>query len=114
MSEDKIPQDYSAKSEVGFVRVRRTKFQRTLIDLKKAPPTALLGMIIILTYIIVALFAPQIAPYGEAEVFMVPYAPWGGDHILGTDQIGRDIFTRLIYGARNTVGIALMLSLIHI
>ncbi len=112
MSEDKIPQDYSAKSEVGFVRVRRTRFQRTLIDLKKAPPTALLGMIIILTYIIVALFAAQIAPYGEAEVFLVPYAPWGGDHILGTDQIGRDIFTRLIYGARNTVGIALMTTLL--
>ncbi len=112
MEEDRIPQSYSAKSEVSFVRVRRTKFQRALIDLKKAPITALLGIFIILTYVIVALFAPQIAPYGEAEVFLVPYAPWGGDHILGTDQIGRDIFTRLIFGARNTVGIALITTLL--
>lgn len=104
--------NYSAKSEVSFVRTRRTRLQRAIIDLKKAPPTALIGIMIIVTYIIVAVFAAQIAPYGEAEVFLVPYAPWGGDHILGTDQIGRDIFTRLIYGARNTVGIALLTTLL--
>ena len=38
--------------------------------------------------------------YGEAEVFAQPYAPWGGEHLLGTDQIGRDIYSRMIYGAR--------------
>ena len=60
----------------------------------------------IFAYIIVALFAPLIAPYGEAEVFPIPYAPWSSEFLFGTDQIGRDIFSRLIYGARNTVGIA--------
>ena len=60
----------------------------------------------IFSYIIVALFAPLIAPYGEAEVFPIPYAPWSSEFLFGTDQIGRDIFSRLIYGARNTVGIA--------
>ena len=49
---------------------------------------------------------PLIAPYGEAEVFPDPYAPWSANHIFGTDQIGRDIFSRLIFGARNTVGVA--------
>jgi peptide/nickel transport system permease protein len=63
-------------------------------------------MIVIAAYVIVAVFAPWIAPYGQAEVFPVPYAPWGGDHMFGTDQIGRDILSRMIYGARNTVGIA--------
>jgi peptide/nickel transport system permease protein len=65
-------------------------------------------MIVITIYILVAIFAPWIAPYGEAEVFAQPYAPWGGEHLLGTDQIGRDIYSRMIYGARNTVGIALV------
>ena len=64
-------------------------------------------MIVISFYLIVALFAPIIAPYGEAEITPIPYAPWGGEHMFGTDQIGRDILSRLIFGARNTIGIAL-------
>ncbi|MGB0844372.1 MAG: ABC transporter permease [Alphaproteobacteria bacterium] len=87
--------------------MKRSLGQRIWIDLRKAPLSAWFGMIVILVYAFVALFAPLIAPYGEAEIFPVPYAPWGGDFVLGTDQIGRDILSRLIYGARNTIGIAL-------
>ena len=36
------------------------------------------------------------------------YAPWGGEHLLGTDQIGRDVFSRLIFAARNTLGICFL------
>ena len=64
-------------------------------------------MAIILFYLVLAVFAPLIAPHGEAEVFAVPFAPWSAEHLFGTDQIGRDIFSRLIFGARNTIGIAL-------
>ena len=78
MERDQMSYEYSAKSEVSFKRVRRTKIQRALLELKKAPATALLGLVIIIAYVTVALFATQIAPYGEAEVFAVPYAPWGG------------------------------------
>ena len=98
---------YSAKDEVGQVRTRRTWRQRAWIELRKAPFTAWLGMIVISAYLIVALFAPVFAPYGEAEITPIPYAPWGPEHIFGTDQIGRDILSRLIFGARNTIGIAL-------
>ena len=99
---------YSAAAEVGAVRKRRTRSERIWIELKKAPLTAWFGLIVITVYCLVALFAPLIAPHGEAEVFPAPYAPWGGDHVFGTDQIGRDVFSRLIYGARNTMGIALL------
>lgn len=98
---------YSAKDEVGQVRTRRTWRQRSWIELKKAPFTAWLGMIVISIYLIIALFAPLLAPYGEAEITPIPYAPWGAEHLFGTDQIGRDILSRLIFGARNTIGIAL-------
>ena len=98
---------YSAAAEVGQVRLRRTRAQRIWIDLKKAPLSAWFGLIVIAMYLLVAILADVLAPYGEAEVFPVPFAPWGGDHVFGTDQIGRDVFTRLIYGARNTMGIAL-------
>ncbi|MFT5113245.1 MAG: peptide/nickel transport system permease protein [Parasphingorhabdus sp.] len=99
---------YSAAGEVGQVRARRTLGEEIWRGLKSAPPTALFGMIVIFCYLFVAIFAPLLAPYGESEVFAVPYAPWGGDYLLGTDQLGRDIFTRLIYGARNTIGIAVV------
>ena len=97
---------YSALGEVGDFQQRRTRWARIRLDLAKSPMTAKFGLLVILIYIVVALFAPFIAPYGEAEVFPIPYAPWSSEFVFGTDQIGRDIFSRLIYGARNTVGIA--------
>jgi len=99
---------YSAKDEVYNLFIRRTILQRSFILLSKAPFTAWLGMIIVSSYFFVALFAPFLAPYGEAQIFKVPYAPWDNVHIFGTDRLGRDILSRLIYGARNTMGIALV------
>ena len=103
---------YSAFDEVGAVRRRRSLAERSWIVLKKAPPTAWFGMIIFFCYMFVALFAPWLAPFGEAEIFPVPFAPWDETHVFGTDQIGRDILSRLIYGARNTMGIALLTTLL--
>lgn len=103
---------YSATDEVTSFLEKRTTWSRTKILLRKSPATARFGMIVITIYILVAIFAPGIAPYGEAEVFAQPYAPWGGEHLLGTDQIGRDIYSRMIYGARNTVGIALVTTIL--
>ena len=98
---------YSALGEVGDFQQKRSRWARVRLDLAKSPITARFGLLVILIYVLVALFAPFIAPYGEAEVFPIPYAPWSSEFVFGTDQIGRDIFSRLIYGARNTVGIAL-------
>ena len=103
---------YSALGEVGAVRRRRNLAERSWIVLKKAPPTAWFGMIVFFCYMFVALFAPWLAPFGEAEIFPVPFAPWDETHVFGTDQIGRDILSRLIYGARNTMGIALLTTLL--
>ena len=103
---NKEKETYSALGEVGGFQQKRTRWDRIRLDLQKSPLTARFGLVVIFAYIIVALFAPFIAPYGEAEVFPIPYAPWSSEFIFGTDQIGRDIFSRLIYGARNTVGIA--------
>jgi len=97
---------YSALGEVGDFQQKRTRWARIKLDLAKSPLTARFGLLVILVYVFVAIFAPFIAPYGEAEVFPIPYAPWSSEFLFGTDQIGRDIFSRLIYGARNTVGIA--------
>jgi peptide/nickel transport system permease protein len=97
---------YSAAGEVGAAIEKRTIWSRFILDFKKSPYTARFGLIVVLLYIFVALFAPWLAPYGESQVFPAPYEPWSEKFVFGTDQIGRDILSRLIYGARNTVGIA--------
>ncbi len=74
---------------------------------KSAPPTAIFGLLVIALYVFVAVFAPVLAPYGESEIVGPEFLPRGEDgFILGTDNLGRDMLTRLIYGARNTIGIA--------
>jgi peptide/nickel transport system permease protein len=95
------------------VKARRTMRENVWRTLKKAPLSAWFGMIVISIYVFVALFAPWIAPYGEAEVVsQQPFELWSWTHWLGTDQLGRDMFTRLLYGARNTLGIAVATTLL--
>jgi len=77
----------------------------------KAPFSAKLGMLVIVVYVIAAVFAPIIAPYGESEIVGKKYMLANDSFILGTDNLGRDTFTRIIYGARNTVGIALITTI---
>ncbi len=105
--------DQTAPSAPRSVKARRTVAQNVWRTLKKAPLSAWFGMIVIATYIFVAFFAPWIAPYGEAEVVsQQPFELWSWKHWLGTDQLGRDMFTRLLFGARNTLGIALATTLL--
>ena len=83
-----------------------------LHELRKAPLTAKFGCIVVLFYIFVAVFAPVLAPFGESEVVGYEYEPGSTLNWLGTDSLGRDMATRMIYGARNTIGIALVTTLI--
>lgn len=80
--------------------------------LKNASPTARVGLAIMLAYIVVAIFAPALAPYRETEIVGEVWDPFGGATPLGTDQLGRDLLTRLLYGARNTISIALAITLL--
>ncbi|MGF1611786.1 MAG: ABC transporter permease [Kiloniellales bacterium] len=74
--------------------------------LKSSPWTARFGMAVIAFYVLIAVFAPVLTPYGESQVVGFEFEPWGEQHLLGTDNLGRDMLTRLVYGARNTIGIA--------
>ncbi|MDZ7710036.1 MAG: ABC transporter permease [Roseovarius sp.] len=77
-------------------------------ELRTAPLTAGFGMFVIFTYAIAGIFAPLIAPFGQAEVITSAFAPADENMLLGADQLGRDMFSRIIYGARNTVALALV------
>lgn len=76
--------------------------------LRHIPLTAMLGMALIALYAVVAIGAPLLAPFGEAQIVGAQFEPWGGEFVLGTDALGRDMLSRLIWGARNTVGVAVL------
>ena len=87
-----------------FFNESAAKFIRT------APLTASFGMLTIIIYIVFAVFAPLIAPYEQFEILAGAFEPWAFPYVLGTDNLGRDVFSRLVYGARNTVGIAFLIT----
>jgi peptide/nickel transport system permease protein len=66
-----------------------------------------LGLCMVAICLAAAVLAPVISPYGETEVAGDVWVEAGTEFFLGTDHLGRDIFTRLMYGARNTIAIAL-------
>ena len=83
-----------------------------LQTLGHAPLSARLGLGLIAVYLGAALLAPLLAPYGETEVVGDVWEASSRSALLGTDQLGRDLLSRLLYGARNTVGVALVATLL--
>jgi peptide/nickel transport system permease protein len=79
---------------------------------RKPTISAWIGMVIVAFFIFVAIFAPWIAPYGEAETVGKTWAPASAEFWLGTDNIGRDLMSRIIYGARTTIGVALATTIL--
>ena len=99
-------------TDIRTIKARRSFSENAWRTFKSAPPSAIFGMIVIAFYIVCAVFAPAIAPYGEREVIGKAFAPVSQVHWFGTDQLGRDLFSRVIFGARNTIGIAFLTVLI--
>jgi peptide/nickel transport system permease protein len=78
--------------------IRQSLFQR---------PSSVLGSILVLIFLILALFGPLLAPYGENEQ-IAPDArqPPSATHWFGTDHLGRDVFSRVVLGAREVLILA--------
>src|SRR5690242_19037899 len=72
-------------------------------------PLAVIGATLAIMWIVIAIFAPLIAPYGSnAQTFTASQSP-SLHHLFGTDELGRDVFSRVIYGSRVSLPIALLL-----
>ncbi|MGD9912697.1 MAG: ABC transporter permease [Rhizobiaceae bacterium] len=76
------------------------------MGLRRVPIGALIGLILCVLFIFVAVFAPLIAPYGLGEIVGGVWEEFSAAHWLGTDNLGRDLLSRMIYGARTTIFIA--------
>lgn len=71
-------------------------------------PMGLAGLTLVATFVLMAMFAPLVAPYDPLKLDIPnKFAPPSWQHWLGTDQLGRDLLSRIIYGSRVALGIAL-------
>jgi peptide/nickel transport system permease protein len=75
--------------------------------LLRTPLAAKVGIAIVLFYAAMAMLGPLLAPYGEADAVGDVWEPFSAAFPLGTDSLGRDILTRMLWGATNTIGVAL-------
>ncbi len=79
---------------------------------KGLPVSVWIGIIIIVFNAIAAVIGPAVAPYGESAVVGDVWEPASAEHWLGTDNLGRDLASRLLYGAQKSISIALAITIL--
>jgi peptide/nickel transport system permease protein len=75
-------------------------------DLKTIPIGAAIGLFLTVVLVFCAMFAQVIAPYGLSQIVGDVWEPMSAKHWLGTDNLGRDLLSRMLYGAQTTMIIA--------
>ena len=107
-----LPADERDTAEV--LRPSRTYWQDVRSRLVK-DPLAVLGLIVILVIVGLAVFGPMFSPYEyDAQDFMMSNEPPGWAHWFGTDMFGRDLFVRVMYGARISLAVGFVASIISL
>jgi peptide/nickel transport system permease protein len=76
--------------------------------LLRRQPLGAAGGLIVLALILVALLAPRLAPHGPKDAAFAPYLPPSAEFPMGTDQVGRDVMSRVIWGARLSLYVGLV------
>jgi peptide/nickel transport system permease protein len=95
MAVDREPVDFVLPEEPRFAALHRLFAGR---------PATILAVVVVVLFVAVALLAPWIAPYDPlAQSYLRINAYPSAEHWLGTDQFGRDVLSRLLYGARNSL-----------
>lgn len=91
---------------------KQSRLREIWFQLKKNK-MAVVSLFVLLAIILVAIFAPVLAPYGyDEQNVMNDYADPSPEHLLGTDKMGRDILSRLIYGTRASLQMGIIAVLI--
>ena len=104
-SEDELKQGLSASAD-SFGRAVWRRFVRNKF--------ALVGAVLLLLFSLISILAPVLAPYGRDDFnLMATLAKPSASHLLGTDDSGRDVLTRLLYGGRVSLSIALACVVIY-
>lgn len=82
--------------------------RRWLAQLLFRQPLGAAGALIVLALIVTAVFAPQLAPHGAKDAAFAPYLPPSAEFPMGTDHLGRDIRSRVVWGARLSLYVGLV------
>ena len=103
----------AAEPSAGRRRARPRTWWAPLATFARQRTIGFIGGVVILLMLLVALFAPLVAPYDPLETsFLDQLKPPSGEHLLGTDPFGRDVFTRILYGARTALLVGFVASIV--
>ncbi|NLB90867.1 MAG: ABC transporter permease [Clostridiales bacterium] len=93
---------------------KRESASSRIIRRFKKHKAAVVSLVILMIFILAAVFAPLLTPYDPAEITIDFGKPPSGEHLLGTDAVGRDMLTRLLYGMRVSLLVGLLSTMIAI
>jgi len=96
----------TSASDAPAPKVSRRIFSN-LHRMLRQQPLGAIGAFIVFLLILTAIFAPLLAPYGPKVADFDAYVPPGEEHLLGTDHLGRDILSRVVWGARLSLYVGL-------
>ena len=102
------------RAESGFEDlVQKKPWHQVTLELTRKYPLGVFGAVVVVVMILLAVFANVLSPYDpEENAFEFMLTPPGADFWLGTDQFGRDILTRIIYGARTALFVGFSCAMI--
>jgi peptide/nickel transport system permease protein len=88
---------------------RRGRFHFRWVRPEWRTPLAVAGASIAVAWIFIAIFAPLLAPHDPLAQRFTPFSPPSREHLFGTDELGRDVFSRTLYGARISLPLGVLL-----
>ncbi|MDE0465088.1 MAG: ABC transporter permease [Caldilineaceae bacterium] len=108
-------QEHTAGNEVDIVEASRTNLWKDAVARLVANKLAVIGIIPIVLLFFIAVFGPFLTPYDFlAQDFTARLAAPSSEHWLGTDELGRDVLSRILYGARTAVSVGLVSTAISL
>jgi peptide/nickel transport system permease protein len=84
------------------------ELSKAIARLVRRQPLGAAGGLIVLALITVAVLAPRLAPHGPKDASFAPYLPPSREFLMGTDQVGRDVLSRVVWGARLSLYVGLV------
>ena len=104
---DTVPPAVVPEGEEGLTRQDRSAMRPPWRQ-----PLALIGMVVIAAWSVVAIFAPELSPHSPTNQFAPLNLPPSGIYPFGTDELGRDVLSRVLYGARVSLPLATLLVIV--